>query len=68
MNYHEFLRGSRPTSLLDCSRKFGVALKTNQIENKTNHYSINQNQSLTQNISLHNRASRPIMPNYLCLS
>ena len=67
MNHREFLRGSRPPSPLDCSRKFGVALKTNQMETKTNHFSTNQNQSLTQNHSLHNRASRPIMPDYLCL-
>ena len=67
MNHREFLRGSRPPSPLDCSRKFGVALKTNQMETKTNHYSTNKNQSLTQNISLHNRASRPIMFDYLCL-
>ena len=52
MNYREFLRGSRPFSLLDCSTKFGVALKTNQKETKTNRDSTNWNQSLTQNHSL----------------
>ena len=65
MNYREFLRGSRPFSLLDCSRKFGVVLKTNQKETKTNCDSTNWNQSLTQNHSFRHLRFPAIMPDCL---